>query len=262
MFKYSEKNEEFPVACCSFGAMHTVIELLFILRGRDVAERIAREAEAVVADVENNLSRHIPSSPLSVLNAAPGDTAVPDELYFVLELCERMREGTSGYFDIAALSGCIIRPAYRCTPASHTVRRTSGEVIVDMGGFAKGYALEKVRKMMDGYGVERALLNFGDSSVAAVGAHPYGECWRVSPYRRKELSFDLKDSALSISGCGADGHIVDPVGGGKVTGRRDVAVTGRSALLCEVLSTALVAAPEGMRGHVMKNFEGYKYTEI
>jgi len=231
---------------------------------RDGAERICTAAESEVRGVESLLNRHIDTSPLSSLNRSEGNVNVPDDLYFVLELCERMRGATCGYFDIAAVSGSQVRPAYRCTPADHSVARTSGDVWFDMGGFAKGYALEKVRTLLHRSGVRRALLNSGDSSVAAIGAHPFGECWKVSPYRRMEIAFDLKDSALSISGNGASGagHIVDPGTGSVVSGRRDIAVTGTSALICEILSTALFAAPQRKRDAIMADFEGYTFLEI
>jgi len=244
--------------------MHTRNEFLFIFPDRDEAERLCSAAESEVRGVENMLSRHIPSSPLSSLNCSEGRIPVPDDLYFVLELCERMRSATFGYFDIAAVSSADIRPAYKCIPADHSVERTSPDVWFDMGGFAKGYALEKVRMLLGGSGVRRALLNCGDSSVAAIGAHPFGECWKVSPYRRMELVFDLKDSALSISGNGncPSGHIIDPIGGGVVQGKKDVAVAGTSALICEILSTALFAAPQRKRDAIMADFEGYTFLEI
>jgi len=244
--------------------MHTRNEFLFIYPDRDEAGRLCAAAESEVREVENMLSRHIPSSPLSLLNNSEGRVPVPDDLYFVLELCERMRSATFGYFDIAALSGADIRPAYRCTPADHSVERTSPEVWFDMGGFAKGYALEKVRKLLSDSGVQRALLNCGDSSVAAIGAHPFGECWKVSPSKRMDLAFNLMDSALSISGNGdcPSGHIINPVDGRVVQGKRDVAVSGTSALICEILSTALFAAPQSQRGAITTDFEGYTFIEI
>lgn len=244
--------------------MHTRNEFLFICGDRDEAERICTAIESEVRGVESLLSRHIISSPLSLLNRSAGRLPVPEDLFFGLELCEMMRKVTAGYFDIAALSGSVVRPAYRCFPEDRSVEKNSGDVWLDMGGFAKGYALEKVRSLLAGRGVERALLSCGDSSVAGIGAHPFGECWRVSSSVRRDLSFDLRDSAVSISGNSSSpsGHIVDPVTGSVVNDRRDIAVTGVSALVCEVLSTALFAAPRSMRDEIITGFEGYKYMEI
>ena len=41
-----------------------------------------------------------------------------------------------------------------------------------------------------------------------------------------------------------------------------IAVEGRSAFVCEIVSTALYAAPRGARQEIVAEFEGYSYTEI
>ena len=41
-----------------------------------------------------------------------------------------------------------------------------------------------------------------------------------------------------------------------------IVVEGRSALVAEVLSTALYAAPQSEREAIMQQFEGYRATEI
>jgi hypothetical protein len=41
-----------------------------------------------------------------------------------------------------------------------------------------------------------------------------------------------------------------------------VAVEGRSAFVCEVLSTALYAAPPEERNRIIREFEDYRYKEI
>jgi len=244
--------------------MHTRIELLFVHRSEKEAGDIAAGVEKMVREEEQIFSRHLPGSPVAELNMAEGNMAVGEELYFALELCEVMRKGTAGYFDVAALSPFRGRPAYQCTPSDHSVARKDDGVILDFGGFAKGYALEKARQMLCGAGVMSALLNFGNSSVASVGSHPFGECWNVSPQRRPEMVIPLSDSALSISGNGKTGrsHIIDPVSGKTVTRDFDLGVTGKSALLCEILSTALFAAPESEYEKILASFSGYEVTKI
>jgi thiamine biosynthesis lipoprotein ApbE len=41
-----------------------------------------------------------------------------------------------------------------------------------------------------------------------------------------------------------------------------IVVEGRSALVAEVLSTALYAAPQSEREAIMQQFEGYRATEV
>ena len=74
----------------------------------------------------------------------------------------------------------------------------------------------------------------------------------------------LQGSAMSVSGRATDGryHIVNPAMGATVAGDELLLVEGRSALITEVLSTALYAAPRAQRAAIMSHFEGYRATEI
>jgi len=261
-FVFSSRNPQAPMAYCCFDAMHTRIELLLEEKDEEKAKGLCREVEDLFCSLEHKLSRHVHGGDLYKLNCSKGPSTVEDEVFFVLELCEQMRKATSGYFDIAALSQVIARPAYTLFPPTHSVERTSASIVLDLGGFAKGYALEKARALLAEAGVENALLNAGNSSVIGLGHHPVGDVWSVSTADGSE-SFELKDSALSLSGRNGDGHehIVDPHSGRLVSGGRAIAVTGKSAIVCEVLSTALYAAPKAERAAIMAQFENYKMSE-
>ncbi|MBQ0006187.1 MAG: FAD:protein FMN transferase [Alistipes sp.] len=244
--------------------MHTLIEILFVHHDRQKAEAIAGGVEQMIREEEEVFSRHLPESPVAGLNMAVGSMKVGETLYFALELCEAMRKETKGYFDIAALSSFGERPAYKCIPSNHSVVRNSPEVMLDFGGYAKGYALEKARQMLSEAAENSALLNFGNSSVAAVGTHPFGEHWCISPQRNPEMVIHLRDSALSISGNGLSGksHIVNPIDGKTAVKNYDLGVTGKSALLCEILSTALYAAPESEYEKILASFSGYEAVKV
>ena len=292
-FEYSRANPRVTVAFASFEAMHTVLEGVVTDLDEPAARQLFASIETRVREVESRLNRHDPASLFARINASKGREAVPldEETYVLLQLAEVFRRTTDGYFDLAALSdrgaggatetggatgdrlgaasgaaaggkmpdtpGCVLDPATR------SVRLTGEEVLLDAGGFGKGYALERIRPLLTEAGVRRALFNFGDSSVMSVGTHPLGDCWPVGTVAGGE-PFRLVGSSLSISGLHPDGraHIVDPTSGRMVSRRMMVAVEGRSAFLCEVLSTALYAAPADLRDRIAARFEGYRYTEI
>ena len=260
-FRYSAVNPDAPVAYCSFPAMHTEVEVLFVSNDEARSKEAAQRVQECAISLERSLSRHIEGSPLHRLNSVSGFTDVDDELFFSLELCDNLRKASCNYFDIAALSPTRERPAYRFAASEHKVARTSPEVLLDFGGFAKGYAAEKIRKLLcDEEGVANALVNMGNSTVLGIGHHPLGDCWKVSPAGHKEMNFELNDSALSVSGISPDGrrHIVDPVTMTCPQKDGTVIVTGRSALICEILSTALYAAPVEMHNKILENFPAYK----
>lgn len=265
-FIHSTANPDAPVAYCSFTAMHTVIEILFVHEDEQKSREIGEAVRDLTTELETKLSRHIATSDLAKLNSSLDAVAVNQELYFSLELCEQFRAATRGYFDIAALSASRHRPAYETMPAEHKARRCGKDTRLDLGGYAKGFALDKVKNLLTGtYGIENALINFGNSSIAGLGHHPLGDCWPVSPAKAGSgQTFRLRDSALSISGktAGVVEHIIDPVTGSHASKDKDIAVQGPSALVCEILSTALYAAPREMWPELLQNFAAYKAEEI
>lgn len=270
-FRYSDKNPLHPISCGTFRAMHTRIEVLLTglqeSEGRMLVERIEQQMKIM----ERRFNCHEERSPLAAINlrAAREVVEVDDDMFMALELCEAFRRTTFGSFDVATDTALQGQVSYVLDPEHHTVRFAREGVRLDMGGFAKGYALEKIRQMVAQEGVGTALMNFGNSSVAALGHHPYGEWWAVGvehTVRRGQLAHEvhLKDSAMSVSGRSTDGryHIVNPATGGTVAGEELILVEGRSALITEVLSTALYAAPKAQRSAIMSHYDGYTATEI
>ena len=270
-FTYSQKNPECAVAYAQFGAMHTRLEMVLPRIEESEAQQIVRDVELRVKAIERLMNRFDERSPLSVVNAIAANEAVAidDELFMALELCEAFRRGTAGYFDVAASEQARQGCAYRLDGKSHTIRLVSADARIDLGGFAKGFALEQVGRMLRERGVESAVVNFGNSSIVALGHHPYGEWWPVGVANRLRggclaEEFRLRDSALSVSGRAESGdyHIINPHTGLRVAGGELVAVEGRSPLVAEVLSTALYAAPHNRRAEIVAQYEGYRAVEL
>ena len=270
-FQHSTKNPLYPVTYLSFYAMHTRIEIVAVGLDECASRELAQSVEAEVKSLERIFNRFDDRSPLAVMNAraAQQSVEVNDDLFMALELCEAFRRGTAGYFDVATDTSVRGQVSYSLNPEKHTVRYTSSGISLDMGGFAKGFALERVRKMVVEAGAESALINFGNSSVAAIGHHPYGEWWGVGVEHTRVqgvMAHDvhLCDNAMSVSGRTPRGeyHIINPHTGGTVAGEELILVEGRSALVAEVLSTALYAAPRAERAEIMKSYDGYRATEL
>lgn len=259
------------MAYARFYAMHTRMEIVLPQLEEQMAQSVVRDVEQRVSKLERLMNRFDNASPLAMVNAVAATQAVEldGELFMALELCEVFRRGTGGYFDVAAAEQPRSGAAYLLDGKSHTIRLASADVKIDLGGFAKGFALEQVCRMLRESGVESGVVNFGNSSIAALGHHPYGEWWPIGVANRKCAGavageFRLCDSALSVSGRAESGeyHILNPHTGLRVAGEELVAVEGRSALVAEVLSTALYAAPHNQRAEIMGQYEGYRATEL
>ena len=272
---YSQKNPEYPIVYAAFGAMHTRVELLAVGLGEEQGRKLMAEAEQEVKRLERLFNRFDSRSPLAVVNikAATESVEVDDELFMALELCEVFRRATGGYFDVMASDDVVVedgaRGGYALDGKGHKVRVLREGAKIDLGGFAKGYAAENVKRIFERAGVGQAVINFGNSSIVAMGHHPYGEWWPIGVEHRKVKSavareVRLRDGAMSMSGRAESGeyHIVNPMTGDRVMGEELILVEGRSALVAEVLSTALYAAPRNRRNAIMAQYEGYVATEI
>ena len=126
------------------------------------------------------------------------------------------------------------------------------EAALDAGAFGKGEALDRVRSHAAGQGVRRWMVDLG-GQIAVQGAPPGQEAWTIRlthPVRRQQplLSVAMDSGSLATSG-GATrdlqvngrrvGHIIDPRSGQPASFRGSVSVWHPSALVADILSTAL-----------------------
>jgi thiamine biosynthesis lipoprotein len=127
--------------------------------------------------------------------------------------------------------------------------------VVDLGGIAKGFALDRMRPLLLERGIESALLEFGQSSTLAVGAPPGSGGWRLlvrGPEEDVLGLVTLTDRALSISssfghsveiGGRRYGHVIDPRTGQPLTRPLQALIAAPDATLAEALSKALLILP-------------------
>ena len=268
-FRYSTRNPAVPTAFSRLDAMHTTCEILLPFLPEDEARALVEEVWSMVQAADRRYNRFLAGSALSEVNrkAAAEAVAVDEELFLILQLCETFRKATAGYFDVTAGSRVPDR-AVLLDAAAHTVRFSRPGMRLDLGGFAKGFVLEQAARLVSAR-ARSALISFGGSSVAAVGRHPLGAPWPVAVAHsyyadRTAHTFPLEDAALSVSGKDprGRGHIVDPATGNTLEKEGLVAVTGPSAMVTEVLSTALWVAPADKRGDILAAFDGYRASEV
>ena len=66
------------------------------------------------------------------------------------------------------------------TPEAQSVFFQQAGTTINLSGFLKGYALDKIREILKVHIIANALINMGNSSVLALGNHPVGTGWKVS----------------------------------------------------------------------------------
>ena len=206
-----------------FRAMGTTISLLLPESQSDEGLRIVR---ALFDEWEAALSRFIPDSELSKLNAQAGNPVpVSDLLYDVLATALTAAQATRGVFDPAMLDQLVqlgydrtfdALPAERPAPIIpgepgggwrgirvDTIRRRvtlPAGVKLDFGGIAKGMAVDAALASLRESGITPDLVNAG-GDLAVVGLPPGEEQWQLSvPGRDRFWSIPLRRGAVATSG--------------------------------------------------------------
>lgn len=231
----------------SHEAMATVFEVAIVHDDARYAGQCAQAAFAEVDRLEQELSLFLPNSDISKINnSEPGAAVVVGvDAFMSLELCECLTVRTNGAFD-AAIGGM---PRLLLHDVSYTVLRLSDSLSIDLGGFGKGYAVDRMAEILDEWDLPSALLHGGSSSVMAMDPPPGEEGWQVTlrdPVEKDRVIERLSLQRLSISGSGLQkgGHIINPRTGSPVEGRRAAWVVTEDAATGDGLSTALMVMSE------------------
>jgi thiamine biosynthesis lipoprotein len=227
----------------SHEAMATIFEVAMIHSDATYAGQCAQAVFAEVDRLEEVLSRFLPNSDIAKVNTSePGAAVVvgPDA-FACLQHCERMTDDTGGAFDVTLgqMSQLLLYPD------SHAVVRLSDETTVDLGGFGKGYAVDRIVKILKEWDIPQALVHGGSSSVMAMAAPPGDSGWRMTirdPLGCRDVlqHLVLEYRAISGSGLRKGSHIVDPRSGRPAEGRRAAWALSEDAASGDALSTALM----------------------
>jgi thiamine biosynthesis lipoprotein len=146
---------------------------------------------------------------------------------------------------------------------------------VDLGGIAKGFALDEIASDLRAVGIARGLVVFGRSSVWALGAPADASHWRLEVRgdpRAPKAVVALRDQAVSVSSSWgrthriegrAYSHVIDPRTGTPLSSGRQAVVVAGDATQAEVISTALLilSEEEGRALVSQKNAEAWVVDE-
>lgn len=143
-------------------------------------------------------------------------------------------------------------------PSAGTVELPSPGMALDLGGIAKGYAVDRARSILAAHGVRQALIVAG-GNVYGLGSAPGNRPWKVAVQHPRAPEAVLgvipaRDTAVDTSGdyqrfFEQDGvryhHILDPHTGYPARRSQSVTVTHPSAAWADALATAcFVLGPE------------------
>ncbi|MDR1706749.1 FAD:protein FMN transferase [Dysgonomonas sp.] len=254
-----------------FVCMHTRIDVVLSNTKEEEGKQITEAIYKRLFDLEKTGNCYDSLSELSTLNNSKCGmpTIVGNDLYSMIEMCVWYNQKTKGYFDISIDSDDYSVDTIKSVHLSEkdsTVTLHREGVKLNLSGFIKGYGLDEVKKILQEKGIDNALINIGNSSVLAMGDHPFGEGWKVgidfpaTSGEKKEII--LKNKCLTTSGNHTlqRKHIRSPYTGEFIEGVKGVSVITDSAAEGEVLSTALFAAQTEERGEILRHFEAIIYN--
>lgn len=265
--------------------MGTIAEFVVAHRDPRQAQAAMDKAVEALSFVDTTMSRFKPSSDVGRANlrASHAPVAVCGETMDVLDESLRWAEDSDGVFDPCLGRAIVLwdvahrhepppssdiarlanRRLYRKLDVSfhrgeHVVRFDDPDVGIDLGGIAKGYAVDRAVAALRAAGIEQALVGAG-GDVYALGRSPSGDPWQVgiqSPDDRDALigSLDLEDAAVATSGDYQQffvhghrryHHLLDPgTGAPKATTRRSVSVIAGTCMAADAGATVAFAAAD------------------
>lgn len=261
--------------------MGTVLEITLVARDEAIGREALEALFALAGELDALLSVYAPESEVSRLNTTAGAAPwrVSPEVVRVLRRSAEYSVLTSGSFDVtvgplvelwkasaerdAVPSAAELARARSLVGYEKILIGPEGDVglaapgvSIDLGGIAKGWALDRMRPLLERYAIGDALLNFGQSSVWALGTPQDGDAWRLlvrGPGDSLLGVISLAGRALSVSGSLGHwveiggkkyGHVLDPRTGQPLLQRRQALVLAPDATLAEALSKALLVLGE------------------
>lgn len=251
-----------------FPCMHTRVDIVLCgEQGEEDLMLVVNAIHEMLCRMEKMANYYDAESELACLNrtAAIRPQPVSRELYDMLAFCVACYARTGGCFDVTVHSAHYTPDSIhsvQLSPREHTLFFLQPGVTINLSGFLKGYALEKVRNLLQQSGVKNALINMGNSSVLALGHHPLTDGWKVdfgqgAVSRQKEQpELLLQNECLTTSGNDSHErrHIINPQNGKLVEGKREVAVVTTDGAIGEVLSTSLFVADVRQRKSLAAEF--------
>ena len=258
------------LASTTFRAMGT--DVLVVVPVGDL-ECAAREVEALFARWEKTLSRFRLESELSALNRSAVPFAASELLFSVVSTALDAARATDGLFDPSLLEN-LVRSGYDQSfellggqvPEAATSLRVGGSwrgitldraartiplppgCALDLGGIAKGMAVDASLELLSVLGIQTALVSAG-GDLAVRSLRPDSRMWPVAvgedggqiiPLMRGALATSSSARRHWLQGDRERHHLLDPrTGESARSGLREVTVAAATCTQAEVAAKAI-----------------------
>jgi thiamine biosynthesis lipoprotein len=236
------------------------------------------EAILEVKRIENLLTEFSDTSQTTLINRNAGTSSVvvDEEVYAIIKRAKNISQFTQGAFDITA--GALhklynFRGREFKMPEADTIRKTlvrvgyhkinllkgnqvyltQREMHIGFGAIGKGYAADKIKKMLLQRGIRNGVIN-ASGDLTAWGTRSDGSAWKVGIADPDDPSrtiawIPVHNASVATSGDYEQyfewngerySHAIDPKSGRPVKGIKSVTIAGPSAELSDALATAVM----------------------
>ncbi len=258
--------------------MGSNFEITVVTQNEEIGYINIEEAVAEITRIENLISSWDPKSETSRINENAGllPVKVSPELYKLIERTIKISQTTMGAFDITyaslnniwrfdgsmqyaptaeEISDAMTKVGYqkiRLDPVENTVFLTEKGMKIGFGAIGKGYAADKAKEFLVSKQVPAGMINAA-GDITTWGTKATGEKWLIGIDNPEGTGrffswIPLVESSVSTTGeqdlyvlfnGRKYSHIIDPRSGYPAMGISKVTVLGKSAELCDALSTAV-----------------------
>lgn len=224
------------------------------------------ELDAIMSDyrVDSELNKFCSSGYKNFIELSP-------DLFTVLNFAQTLAAETNGAFDITC--GSLIKlwreaQNKNSLPTKEqikTAKKTAGyqnlildgnsksaklktpNILLDLGGIAKGYACEQAIQELKKHNIKSAMIQAGGDIVVS-NPPPKEKGWKVSIFGSNSQHLILDNCAISTSGDAEQfveingkrySHILDPRTGIGLTSRIQVTVISQNGMISDALATTL-----------------------
>lgn len=263
-------------------AMGTVVEITLVAEEQDTAQKAALQAFQEIKRIEHLMSPWVESSDVSRINRSTGndEVKVSQETIEVIKKAKEVSTLSEGAFDITV--GPLVQLWRKARekgvpPNTEDIRgirslvdykdvmiSDSGKIFlrkrgmaIDLGGIAKGYAVDRAFELLKHLGYRNLVVNAG-GDLRVGGSKPEGP-WSIGiqhPRDPKKIMarISVSDAAVATSGDYEKffihqgkryHHILNPKTGFPAEGCQSVTILCKEAATADALATAIfVLGPE------------------
>jgi thiamine biosynthesis lipoprotein len=266
--------------------MGTLFRIVCYAENEELAKKVINKAFNRVDSLNYIMSDYLPDSELNRLSRSSGEgkyVAVSNDLFNIIELSYQWSVKTNGIFDISiGPFSQLWRRAGRkdAIPTAGQIQNASESVgyryihidsdnksihlekpdmQLDLGGIAKGFAVDEMYDIFIHSGINRVLID-GGGDIRAGKAPPAKNGWKIVLENREKDQHTIYLSNASIATSGdlyryiqvdsiKYGHIIDPRTGYGSTIPRTVTVQANNCTDADVLASILSiwGAEEGFK---------------